>query len=341
MDRSVTNMPDTMSGKGLYAQNPYEDRPAGASPPQLRPLVYRQITARFFVRLTRRPSNVSVVRYASGMHNPVSLASVTTIGHGAPLTLIAGPCVLETPEVNQTIGEQLRDLCRDLGLSYIFKASYDKANRSSATSQRGPGMQAGLDELARLRDDFGVPVTTDVHEPQQAAAAAQIVDLLQVPAFLSRQTDLLVACAETGKPVNVKKGQFMAPAEMANVIGKLEAAGCRDIILTERGTFFGYHRLVNDFIGLGDMAALGSPVCFDVTHSTQLPGADRTSGGRPDRAPLLARAATAAGVDALFIECHPDPEAAWSDASTALPLSDMSSLLRQVVAIRRALEPDA
>ena len=258
------------------------------------------------------------------------------------LLVIGGPCVLESDETNRRIGETLRDACGELGLPYVFKASYDKANRSSIRSARGPGLAAGLDRLRRMRDLLGVPVTTDIHEPEQAAQAAQAVDLLQVPAFLCRQTDLLVAAAATGRAVNVKKGQFMAPDEMRNVVTKLEEGGARQIMLTERGTFFGYHRLVNDFIGIGDLMDLGRPVCFDATHSTQLPGGDKTStAGRPERSPLLARAAIAAGVQALFIECHPEPTKALSDASTMQPLETVPSLLRSLVAIRRAIGLEA
>lgn len=265
------------------------------------------------------------------------------VGPDQPLTVIAGPCVLEDAAVNDQIAQSLRDACRELGVQFIFKASYDKANRSSIRSARGPGMQAGLDELRRIRDAFKVPVTTDVHEPAQATHAAEVADVLQVPAFLCRQTDLLLACADTGKPVNVKKGQFLSPAEMRHVVDKLREGGCRDMMLTERGTFFGYHRLVNDFIGIGDMMDLGHPVCFDVTHSTQLPGAAASStAGRPDRAELLARAAVAAGVDAVFIECHPEPAKSSSDASTMQPLDRMPGLLAQLAGIReasRSVEP--
>lgn len=261
-----------------------------------------------------------------------------TVGDGQPLLLIGGPCALEEPKTNTLIGTTLRDLCRRLGFSFIFKASFDKANRSSATTARGPGMEAGLAELARIAKALGVPVTTDVHEPQQASAVAKVADLLQVPAFLCRQTDLLTACAATGKAVNVKKGQFVSPQEMRHVVAKLQQGGCDQIMLTERGTFFGYHRLVNDFIGLGDLMALGRPVCFDVTHSTQLPGAGtEATGGRPDRAALLARAATAARVDAIFVECHPEPQRALSDASTMQPLSAMADLLEELAAIRAAV----
>lgn len=259
-------------------------------------------------------------------------------GQDRPLTVIAGPCVLEDAATNDLIAQTMRDACSPLGMQFIFKASYDKANRSSIRSSRGPGMQAGLEELKRIRDAFKVPVTTDVHEPEQATDAAKVADLLQVPAFLCRQTDLLLACADTGKPVNVKKGQFLSPGEMRHVVDKLREGGCRDIMLTERGTFFGYHRLVNDFIGLGDMMDLGHPVCFDVTHSTQLPGAAASSSaGRPDRAELLARAAVASGVDAVFIECHPEPARSSSDASTMQPLSRMPALLAQLGRIRDAL----
>lgn len=238
------------------------------------------------------------------------------------------------------IGVTLRDACETLGISYIFKASFDKANRSSGSSPRGPGIDEGLAELARMRRELGVPVTTDIHLPEQAAPAADVVDVLQIPAFLCRQTDLLQACGRTGLPVNIKKGQFLSPSEMRNPIEKVRKAGSRDVILTERGTFFGYHRLVNDFIGFGDMIDLGVPVCFDATHSTQLPGAEgNSSGGRPERAPLLARAAVAAGAHAIFMECHPEPEKAMSDKSTMLRLDGVPALLEQLAAIRQIVSP--
>ena len=260
------------------------------------------------------------------------------IGPGRPLAIVAGPCVLESQETNHAIASTMAAICRDHNLPYIFKASYDKANRSSIRSARGPGLDDGLAMLARIRSDLGAPITTDVHEPSQAAVVGEVVDLLQVPAFLCRQTDLLVACGETGRAVNVKKGQFLSPSEMRHVVNKLREAGCNDLMLTERGTFFGYHRLVNDFIGLGDMIAMGHPVCFDVTHSTQLPGAETdVTGGRPDRADLLARAAVAAGVHALFIETHPEPEKALSDRSTVQPLDRMPELIAQVAAVSRAM----
>ena len=254
------------------------------------------------------------------------------------LLLIGGPCVLESDDINRRIGLTLRDACARLGIDFCFKASFDKANRSSGRSHRGPGLQAGLDRLAKLREELACPVTSDVHEPEQCLPASKVLDMLQVPAFLCRQTDLLLAAAETGRPVNVKKGQFMSPREMQNVVRKLSEGGCRHIMVTERGTTFGYNRLVNDFIGIGDMMELGHPVCFDVTHSTQLPGAEgERTGGRPERAPMLARAAVAAGVHAIFLECHPTPSAALSDASTMQPLDAVPAMLGSLVAIRKAM----
>jgi 2-dehydro-3-deoxyphosphooctonate aldolase (KDO 8-P synthase) len=283
-----------------------------------------------------------------------------TIGPGesgnarGPLTIIAGPCQAETKDLCMTIGEAVRDRCAELGLGYIFKASYDKANRSSIHTERGPGLEAGLAMLAEVRDELGTPLTTDLHEPSQAKAVGEVVDLIQIPAFLCRQTDLLVAAAKTRKPVNVKKGQFMSPAEMSNVVTKLTEAGAAGpegspggnpgagIMLTERGTFFGYNRLVNDFAGLGDMMKYGWPVCFDVTHSTQQPGGEGNStGGRPDTAPLLARCAVATGVHCLFIETHPDPANAKSDAATMLPLEQMLSLLGELAHLHEAVRDAA
>jgi 2-dehydro-3-deoxyphosphooctonate aldolase (KDO 8-P synthase) len=254
------------------------------------------------------------------------------------LLLIAGPCVIESLEQCLKIGTQVAQLCRELRVDYVFKASFDKANRSSGASFRGPGLEDGLVVLDRVRREIGVPVLTDVHEPSQATPAGQVVDVLQVPAFLSRQTDLLVACARTGKTVNVKKGQFMSPQEMGLAVEKVRQAGGGDLWLTERGTFFGYNRLVNDFTGLATMAGLGVPVIFDASHSTQQPGAQgSSSGGTPEMTPLLARAAVATGVvSGLFIECHPDPPSARSDAATMLPLDAVGPLLRACVRIFEA-----
>lgn len=274
--------------------------------------------------------------------NTIQVRDIKTGPH-EPLTIIAGPCVAESLELCLTMGETLRKACRKAGFSYIFKASFDKANRTSIHSARGPGMDEALKWFDTVRRRLGVPTTTDIHEPEQAAAVGQAVDLLQIPAFLCRQTDLLVAAAQTGKPVNVKKGQFVSPPEMANVVQKLMEAGPKPpagIMLTERGTFFGYNRLVNDFVGVGDMMDLGWPVCFDVTHSTQQPGGGaggRMSGGRPDRAPLLARCAVAAGVQALFIETHPEPGSAMSDAATMLPLEQTLQLLPLLAKLHKVL----
>lgn len=277
------------------------------------------------------------------MSNQLTLPSCT-IGRGHPLAIIAGPCVLESKELGLLIGERVKAACDAAGLPYIFKASFDKANRSSIRSPRGPGMEKGVEWIAAIGAALGVPTTTDIHEPDQAEFVAQHIDLLQIPAFLCRQTDLLAAAGEAAakhrRGVNVKKGQFLPPHDMMGPVKKLAEAGCRNVLLTERGTTFGYGRLVNDFLGLGDLMELkvegGSPpVCFDVTHSTQLPGAGETTGGRPDRAPLLAHAAAAAGVHALFIECHPDPSKAMSDASTMLRLESMPGLVAQVASIAK------
>ncbi len=249
--------------------------------------------------------------------------------------------MLEDEATNLEIGKVLSQACARLGMVYVFKASFDKANRSSASSARGPGLRVGCDRIKAIGAALGVPTTTDIHEPGHAAHAATCVDILQIPAFLSRQTDLLAAAGATGRIVNVKKGQFMAPAEMKGAVEKTRAAGASGVMVTERGTFFGYHRLVTDFVGLGDLLEWGHgvnvPTCFDVTHSTQLPGAEGSgSGGRPERAPLLARAAVAAGVDSIFLECHPDPSKASSDRATSLPLGAVPALLESLAAIRLA-----
>ncbi len=269
------------------------------------------------------------------------IAGSVIIGQSHPLSILAGPCVLESLELGLRVGRAMRAACDEAGVQYIFKASFDKANRSSIASYRGPGLEQGLAWLSEIRETLGVPATTDIHEPGQAEPVAAAVDLIQIPAFLSRQTDLLLAAGEAaakhGRAVNVKKGQFMAPAEMAGPIKKLGEAGCNNLMLTERGTFFGYHKLVNDFTGLGDLLELGPPVCFDVTHSTQLPGSGSQTGGRPERAPLLGRAAAAAGVHALFIEAHPDPANAKSDGATVLPIEVASAIIRDAASIRSAL----
>ncbi len=257
----------------------------------------------------------------------------------SPFFVIAGPCVIESAENCLVIGRRVKEACARLGLTYIFKASFDKANRSSNASFRGPGLTDGLVVLERIKHELGVPVLTDVHEADQVPVAARVVDVLQVPAFLARQTDLLIACGHTNCVVNVKKGQFMSPQEMGNAVEKIRSAGNHRILLTERGTFFGYNRLVNDFTGLAVMKSLGCPVVFDVTHSTQQPaGLGNQSGGNPQFSPLLARAAIAAGVDGLFLECHPDPKNAKSDAATVLHLDQVEPLLsqcRQIADLRK------
>jgi 2-dehydro-3-deoxyphosphooctonate aldolase (KDO 8-P synthase) len=257
---------------------------------------------------------------------------------GAGLAVIAGPCVIEDEETCLEAGAALRDCCRELGLEYVFKASFDKANRTSLSSYRGPGLQRGLEILARVGERLGVPVLTDIHEPAQAAPAAEVVSMLQIPAFLARQTDLLVAAARTGRPVNVKKAQFLAPDDMSAVVEKLRGSGCQEILLTERGSSFGYHNLVVDFRGLPRMRALGCPVCFDVTHSMQQPGGlGHASGATREYAPYLARAAVAAGVEALFLEAHPEPARARSDAAAQLSLVQAREVLRQAAVLQAAV----
>jgi len=260
-----------------------------------------------------------------------------TVGAGR-LTIIAGPCVAESAELCRTVADAMRGLCAEFGFDYVFKASFDKANRTSVASPRGLGLQEGLRIIDGVRREFEVPATTDIHLPDHAAAAAQAVDLLQIPAFLCRQSDLLEAAAATGLPVNVKKGQFLAPPETANIVAKLRAYGAAGVMLCERGTSFGYHALIVDFPGLETMRNLGVPVCFDATHSAQRPGgAGTASGGARETIPALIRAAVAVGVDALFMEVHPDPDRAWSDAATQWPLECAREVLAVVARLRGAL----
>lgn len=247
------------------------------------------------------------------------------------LTVIAGPCLAESLELCRQVAGEVAEICQRLGFHYVFKASFDKANRTSARTSRGEGMQAGLEILQKVGAEFGLPLTTDVHLPDQAGPTASVVDLLQVPAFLCRQSDLLEACAQTGRPVNVKKGQFLAPWDAKNIVEKLRAFGASGVMLTERGTTFGYNALVVDMPGLELMRSLGVPVCFDATHSAQRPGAaGGSSGGNRDSIPALARAAVAVGIDALFLEIHPDPAHAFSDKETQWPLTQAEALLSQV-----------
>ena len=250
------------------------------------------------------------------------------IGLDAPLFLMAGPCVIESKTCCINIANRLREIGQRTGVGIIFKASFDKANRSSLRSFRGPGLQKGLEILSEVRRRTNLPVMTDVHEPAQAALVGEVVDCLQIPAFLCRQTDLLCACARTGKPVNVKKGQFLSPVEMKNVVDKIRACKNKKIMLTERGTFFGYNRLVNDMTAIDSMKKLGCPVIFDATHSTQQPGGlGNASAGRREMAPILAKAAIAAGANGLFIEVHTEPEKAKSDAACIMPINWLEDLL--------------
>jgi len=268
--------------------------------------------------------------------NTVTIGSVR-IG-GAALALIAGPCVIESERLCLRVAETLRELTERLRMPFVFKASYDKANRSSGNSFRGPGMDEGLKVLAKVKQRVGVPVLTDVHCVEEVAAAAEVCDVLQIPAFLCRQTDLLVAVAKSGRVANVKKGQFLAPGDMKNVVEKVENAGCRRLLLTERGTTFGYNNLVADMRSLPIMRAFGYPVIFDATHSVQAPGgAGDRSGGDARFAPVLARAAVAAGCDGVFVETHPDPSSALSDGPNMIRLRDMRGILENLCAIQEAL----
>jgi 2-dehydro-3-deoxyphosphooctonate aldolase (KDO 8-P synthase) len=254
------------------------------------------------------------------------------------LFLIAGPCVIENEKLCRQVAATLKKICRDLGIFYVFKASFDKANRTSAKSFRGPGLEDGLKVLARVRAEFDLPVLTDVHNEAQTAAAAQVVDILQIPAFLCRQTDLIEAAVATGKIVNIKKGQFLSPAEMGNVAEKAKRAGGKKILLTERGTTFGYNNLVADMRSIPMMKSFGYPVIFDATHSVQLPGGggDKSSGQR-EFAPVLARAALAVGADGLFIETHPHPDKALSDGPNMIPLGEMAGLLKNLMRVFKAV----
>ena len=268
---------------------------------------------------------------------PVEIAG-RRCGGGAPLLWIAGPCVIESCDHTLRVARDLARLADRLGFPLVFKASFDKANRSSGKSFRGLGLEAGLKVLADVKKETGLPVTTDIHESAQVPAVAEVVDLLQVPAFLARQTDLLVAAARTGRAVNVKKGQFMAPWDMRNVVAKMDEAGNPNLLLTERGTTFGYGNLVNDMRAIPWMQDLGRPVIFDATHSVQTPGSQGTStGGDRRMVPYLARAAVAAGCDGVFVETHPDPDAAPSDGPNMIPLSQFPDLIAQCQRIRAAL----
>lgn len=256
--------------------------------------------------------------------------------------LIAGPCVIESEEMVLSVAGQMKEITEKLGIPYTFKASFDKANRTSLSSFRGPGLEEGLRILEKVKDTYGLPVCTDIHEPWQAAEAAQVADVLQIPAFLCRQTDLLVAAAKTGRCVNIKKAQFLAPWDMKNCVEKVRQSGNSNVMLCERGTSFGYNTLVVDMTGLLVMKEFGAPVIFDATHSVQKPGGNGTStGGNRDYVEYLAKAAIAVGVDGLFMETHPAPDSAKSDGPNMVPLEEMEVLLRKLIRVYDAVHTEA
>ena len=271
--------------------------------------------------------------------NPLDIGDLR-VGDGCPLLFILGPCVIESDDLLRTVADALAPL-REEGHQVVFKSSFDKANRTSVKSYRGPGLDAGLASLSKIKDEFGFPVTTDIHEPSQAAAAAEVCDVLQIPAFLARQTDLLVACSEAaakhGGVVNIKKPQFIAPEDLVHAVTKCEESGCDRLMTTERGTVFGYGRLVNDFQCVPTMKAFGAPVCYDATHSVQRPGGKTTGGNRAMVRPL-SRAAVAAGVDAVFMETHPDPDHAKSDGPNMVPLAQLPAFLADLSRIRSLVQ---
>ena len=276
----------------------------------------------------------------------VRITDEVWVGDGHPLLVLAGPCVIETQDFMLRMAETIQRICERHGVGLVFKSSFDKANRSSGTSARGPGLEEGLAILTAVKEHSGLPVLTDIHESWQAEPVAEVADVLQIPAFLCRQTDLLRAAAATGRAVNVKKGQFLSPPEMGNVVAKLEEAGCSRILVTERGTAFGYNNLVVDFRGLPQLRAIGYPVVFDATHSVQLPGGlGAASGGQREYVPYLTRAAAAVGVDAIFVEVHEAPDSAPSDPLNMITPETLNRMLGDVVAIRDALAgrptPDA
>ncbi|HWL83074.1 MAG TPA: 3-deoxy-8-phosphooctulonate synthase [Roseomonas sp.] len=268
--------------------------------------------------------------------DPIVEAGAVRFGNALPLSLIAGPCQLESRQHALEMASALKEMASRLGIGLVYKTSFDKANRTSGKAARGLGLEASLPIFAEVRESLGLPVLTDVHLPEQCAPVAQAVDILQIPAFLCRQTDLLLAAAATGRVVNVKKGQFLAPWDMANVVDKLTGSGNPHVLLTERGTSFGYNTLVSDFRGLPIMARTGAPVIFDATHSVQQPGGlGGSSGGQREFVPVLARAAVAVGVAGLFIETHQDPDKAPSDGPNMVPLSQFEALLRDLLALDR------
>ncbi len=268
------------------------------------------------------------------LNNPVKIGKYQC-GKDQRLNLIVGPCVIENLAGCLEIGTKAAEICHSLGVGYVFKASFDKANRTSGTAFRGVGMQRGLEILQKVKEKLGVPVTTDIHQPEQAAPAAEVCDVLQIPAFLARQTDLLVAAAQTGKVINVKKGQFMAPGDMKNVVKKISQEGSDNILLCERGTFFGYGNLVNDMRSIPEMRGLGVPVVYDATHSVQQPGGLGTAtGGNREMVGPLAHSAVAIGADAVFLETHPQPDQSPSDGANMVPLNQLEGLVTRLVELR-------
>ena len=259
-------------------------------------------------------------------------------GNDQPLLLLAGPCVLESYQLAQEVADSMKDICSRLDISYVFKASFDKANRTSVSSYRGPGIKKGLELLARIRADVGVPVVSDIHEPPQAPVAAEVLDIIQIPAFLCRQTDLLSAASQTGIPINLKKGQFVSPWDMRNAVTKIRESGTSGVMLVERGASFGYNNLVVDMRAIPVMRSFDCPVIFDATHSVQLPGgAGGSSGGQREFIAPLTRAAAAVGIDGLFMEVHPDPDNALCDGPNSIALDSVESLLKRVINIRSCL----
>ncbi|MBU4328225.1 MAG: 3-deoxy-8-phosphooctulonate synthase [Proteobacteria bacterium] len=275
--------------------------------------------------------------------SPVAIATpgggLIQVGSGQPLLLIAGPCALESEEMARRVAGTMQEICARLGLSYVFKASFDKANRTSLSSYRGPGLKEGLAILSRIKEELQVPVISDVHETSQVEAAAEVLDIIQIPAFLCRQTDLLTAVARTGRPINLKKGQFVSPWDMEHGVNKIRAAGGKKVMLVERGASFGYNNLVVDMRALPIMRSFNCPVIYDATHSVQLPGgAGTSSGGQREFIAPLSRAAVAAGIDGLFMEVHPDPDKALCDGPNSIALDQIEEILTQLVQIRQVCQ---
>jgi 2-dehydro-3-deoxyphosphooctonate aldolase (KDO 8-P synthase) len=273
--------------------------------------------------------------------NTIKITNSLNAGSGAPLLFILGPCVIESENHTLHMAQSIKEICEQLSVPFVFKASFDKANRTSIQSYRGPGIHKGLDILMKVKDKYRVAITTDVHQVDQVANVARQVDMIQIPAFLCRQTDLIVAAAETGKPINIKKGQFISPWDVENIIKKVHSTGNKNVLITERGTCFGYNNLVVDMRSFAIIRDLGCPVIFDVTHSVQLPGGKKTcSAGQPQYIPLMAKAATAAGIDGIFMEVHNNPKKALCDGPNSLELSQLKKLLQTILQIDSIIRKD-